>query len=123
MKVFLCEAHKWHSFYNNIISNIAKNFACALAFLHLPSPVCTTIAIPNTNQMHLATDVAYFYHTTFLHIIHYRTKWSQTGIVWTRRLQNYINDSKSIQIYWHGIPNAIWGDQKVNLAEPLHFCS
>lgn len=94
----------------------------SLAAPPVPHPVCKAHAIPMENQTHVSTDVAYFNNKPFFHNIDDRTRWSEIGLLRTRRLQD--------QIYFFTYPSApsctiqgYPGDQEFNKAAFLEFRS
>lgn len=123
MKTFIREAHMWDPSYNDTIDKIVQECTCALAQPPLPRPVCTTSMTPDSNQSHLSIDVVYFEQKPFLHIIDDRTKWSETGLLRTRRLKDQIEVLERIQLHRHGLPEVIRGDQEFNKAPFIQFCS
>lgn len=122
MKAFIREAHQWDPSYSNTIDQIVNNCNCSLASNPLPRPVCSTSSTPLQSESNISIDVVFFNKKPFLHIIDDRTKWSEVGLLRTRRLSDQIDLLKRIQFHRHGLPNVIRGDQEYNKPQFLGFC-
>lgn len=65
----------------------------------------------------------YFNQKPFIHCIGDQSKWSQIGVLCTRRIQDQIDVLKRIQLHRHGFPQVVRASQEFNKAKFLQFCS
>lgn len=94
-----------------------SKFTCALATLSTPCLVCKATATLEGSQTHL-----FFNFKAFLHVIHYKTIWSEIKALRTRRLYDQIYVLERIHDHLRGIPKVICDDQGYNKKECLTFC-
>ena len=59
----------------------------------------------------------------FLHVVDKGTGWSELGLIRRKLLKEQIKVFRAIQIYRHGLPTSITGDQEYNKKEFKEFCS
>lgn len=123
MQSFLKEARRWNPSYEKELKSVTQNCECARAAPPLPRPVCSNGDQPTKKQSQLSIDIVYFNGKPFMHCIDNLTRWSETGVLRTRRLCDQINVIKRIQFYRHGLPDSIKADQEYNRHEFKEFCS
>lgn len=123
METKIGEAHRWDSSYIDLIDNIVKKM-----FQHTGCPARNIFCLyserrPRKIRRILSLDVVYVNEKQFLHGIGDETKWAKIDLLWPRRLQDQTDVFKRIQLYFHGLPNVIWGCQEFIKASFLQFWS
>ena len=121
-KEFIRSARMWKENYGARLEKIISSCPCVLEKPPPPRPVCSKAVAPTTPQEEVAVDIVYFRSKPFLHSIDLCTKWSETGYLRTKRLCDQIKTFTKIQLYRHGVPANIRGDQEYNKTEFRDFC-
>lgn len=122
MKTFIRESQTWDASYKDLMDKLILRCPCSLAALPPSRLVCTTNAIPEKNQTQLSINVVYFNRKPFLHVIDDRPRWSEIGLLRTRRLQDQIMFLKRIQFNRHGLLDVIHGDHAFINQPFCQFC-
>ena len=116
-------AGMWEPELEENIKSLLAECACATAREPLPHPVAS-ISLPEKEaQVSLCLDDVYFEGIPCLHVMDKCTQWSETSVLRTRKLSFQAAEFIRIQIYRHGVPHKITGDNEFNKGDFLAMCN
>lgn len=105
-----------------MLRKVISSCPCSLPTPSSPRPECSTSAQQVEPQASVLIVVVYFQSQPLLHCVDQCTKWSETGLLRSRRLKDQIAVLRRIQVNCHGSLLTIRADQDFNKKEIITFC-